>query len=85
MIPKTTDIYISIAKIQAKRRDNWFPGVPLDWDLEKEHLCELEALRKKLEATQGPVIIDLPVKKEQFSMINFMHRIITRLFTRKSP
>lgn len=86
MTPKTTDIYISIAKIQDQRRANWRPGFPIDRDLEHAHQLDLALLREKLTITQPDVIEEITAPKEKFSAIdhiNHLLKALSNLFPRK--
>lgn len=80
MTPETISIYISIAKIQAKRRDNWRPGFPIDRDLEHAHQLDLAILREKLTRTQPDVIEEITVPKEKFSMIDHINHLLKTLY-----
>ena len=82
MTPETISIYISIAKIQAKRRDNWLPGFPIDRDLEYAHQSDLAILREQLEATPPTAKPSIPIKAKP-SMANAIFKALSNLFPRK--
>lgn len=78
MTPKTTSIYIAIAQVQAKRRENWIAGFPIDRGLEDRHQSELAELRKELIDKQETIQAQKPKSSKLStiiaSFINILHR-----------